>query len=175
MTLIDKRTTLTELAFIVSQELIDSDINAVLTGGAVVSVYTKNQYESSDLDFVTDVDMKKVEQALSKIGFIKKAGKHFIHPSSKYFVEFLFPPLAVGDERINKPEIISKDNKKLILLPPTYSVMDRLAAYFYWDDKQGLDQAVMVAKKQIIDLNKIKKWAIKEDQKEKFNNFLKRL
>jgi len=173
--MINEKTTLIELAFMVSQELIESDIDAVLTGGAVVSVYTKNKYESYDLDFVTDESVKKIEATLGKIGFIKKEGRHFVHPKSKYFVEFLPAPVAIGDEQVKEKSELLKGDKKLILLPPTYSVMDRLAAYFYWNDPQSLGQAVLVAKNQNIKLGKIKKWALKEGQKEKFDIFLKLL
>lgn len=40
--MINKKTSLSELAFIISEALINAGIEAVLTGGAVVSIYTKN-------------------------------------------------------------------------------------------------------------------------------------
>jgi hypothetical protein len=46
-------TTLEELAAIVSTTLDAAGITAVLSGGAVVSIYTNNEYESSDLDFIS--------------------------------------------------------------------------------------------------------------------------
>ena len=52
--MIDKNTTIKELALIVSTKLRESNIDTVLVGGAVVSIYTKNEYESGDLDFIPD-------------------------------------------------------------------------------------------------------------------------
>ena len=173
--MINKKTTLEELAFIVSQELINAGIEAVLTGGAVVSIYTKNQYQSYDLDFVTDESVKNIKKVLDKLGFKKEEGRHFKHPDTDYFVEFISTPLAIGDEQVREKEELKKNNRKLILLPATYSVMDRLAAYFYWDDPQGLEQAVMVAKSQKINLSKVKTWALKEGQLEKFDVFIRLL
>jgi uncharacterized membrane-anchored protein len=170
--MISKKTTLEELAFIVSQELINAGIEAVLTGGAVVSIYTKNLYQSYDLDFVTDESIKNIEKVLDKLGFKKKEGRHFKHHDTDYFVEFISTPLAIGDEQVMEKEELKKNNRKLILLPATYSVMDRLAAYFHWNDPQGLEQAVMVAKSQKINLSKVKTWALKEEQSEKFDIFL---
>lgn len=50
---ISNTTTLKELALIVCSRLKDDGIDAVLTGDAVVSIYTQNQYKSFDLDFVS--------------------------------------------------------------------------------------------------------------------------
>lgn len=49
---ITEKTTLTELAAIVSDALQRTDIVATLSGGAAVSIYTENRYQSEDLDFV---------------------------------------------------------------------------------------------------------------------------
>ncbi len=43
---------LTELAAIVSDALQRVGIVATLSGGAAVSIYTENRYQSEDLDFV---------------------------------------------------------------------------------------------------------------------------
>ena len=51
--MITKKTTLTELAAIVSDALEREGIIATLSGGSVVSIYTENRYVSEDLDFVT--------------------------------------------------------------------------------------------------------------------------
>lgn len=51
--MIDKTTSLRELTLIVSTELKRMNIDTVLVGGAVVSIYTNNEYESGDLDFIS--------------------------------------------------------------------------------------------------------------------------
>ena len=61
------------------------------------------------------------------------------------------------------------------MLTPTQCVMDRLAAYFYWNDLQSLDQAVMVASSQKISLAKIDAWAKREGASEKLRKFKQEL
>ena len=51
--MITKNSTVEEIAALVSQKLTDGGIQAVLSGGAVVSIYSNNEYESKDLDFVS--------------------------------------------------------------------------------------------------------------------------
>ena len=63
------------------------------------------------------------------------------------------------------------NSKKLKLFTPTDSVKDRLAAFYHWNDIQSLDQALMVAKEQNIDLIEIKKWSKGEKSIEKFERF----
>ena len=97
---ITSKTTLQELAFIVCEHLRRNGIEAVLTGGAVVSIYTKNEYMSLDLDFITPADRKKIKEAMADIGFEKDASRYFKHSKTKYFVEFPSPPLAIGNEPV---------------------------------------------------------------------------
>jgi hypothetical protein len=75
---ISKTSTIHEVASIVCECLLGSGIQAVLSGGAVVSIYTQNEYESNDLDFISSADIKSIAAALEKIGFQKTAGRHFI-------------------------------------------------------------------------------------------------
>jgi len=49
--------------------------------------------------------------------------------------------------------------------------MDRLAAYYHWNDPQSLDQAFMVARRHKIDWTEIKKWSFREGHPEKFEEF----
>ena len=63
--------TLKEVAMIVCKALKDAGIDAVLTGGAVVSIYTNNRYISLDLDFITHGSGKQIEAVMKQIGFTK--------------------------------------------------------------------------------------------------------
>ncbi len=172
---ITKKSDIQTIASIVCDRLLRHGIDAVLSGGAVVSIYTNNEYESKDLDFITSDDLKNIEKALSEIGFIKSKSRHFTHPETEYFVEFPKPPLAIGSMPIK--EWATQNNKagKLQLLTPTHSVMDRLAGYFHWNDKQNLDQALMIAKKQPIKIKEIESWSKNEGELEKFEVFRKKL
>ena len=42
-----------ELAALISEKLRGGGVDSILVGGACVSIYTKNKYQSFDLDFVT--------------------------------------------------------------------------------------------------------------------------
>jgi hypothetical protein len=49
--------------------------------------------------------------------------------------------------------------------------MDRLAAYFHWNDLQSLDQAVMVASTRGISMAKLEAWAKREGASQKLQKF----
>lgn len=61
------------------------------------------------------------------------------------------------------------------ILSATDCVKDRLAAYYHWNDPQSLEQALLVAKRQKIDLREVKRWSKVEGHSEKYNEFVKRL
>ena len=165
-------TTIEELAAIVSSTLEAAGISAVLSGGAVVSIYTNNEYESSDLDFISSEATTRIAEAIGPLGF-KKKGRMFSHPRTSLFVEFPPGPLAIGDELIRAAEVGEKRTAAgtIRLLTPTHCVMDRLAAYFHWNDLQSLDQAVMVASSQRISTAKLEAWAKREGAGEKLRKF----
>jgi hypothetical protein len=169
---VNASTTVEELAAIVSTTLEAAGISAVLSGGAVVSIYTNNEYASSDLDFVSSERTSRIAEAISSLGF-KREGRMFSHPHTPLFVEFPTGPLAIGDELIRESDVAEKTTAAgtIRLLTPTQCVMDRLAAYFHWNDLQSLDQAVMVASSQGISLAKLEAWATREGESEKLRKF----
>jgi len=83
---ITEKTSLAELAAIVSATLERQDIIATLSGGAAVSIYAENHYLSEDLDFVTVALVKELKSALEPLGF-KHTGRPrmsvFDHPKSR--------------------------------------------------------------------------------------------
>ncbi|MFH1387189.1 MAG: hypothetical protein ABIH50_05950 [bacterium] len=165
-----------DLAVFVSTQLRKYRINAVLTGGSCVTIYSKNEYQSLDLDFVTsavDLHGKKIKAVMAEIGFELAAQGFFAHPKCPYIIEFLSPPLSVGREPVKSVRKIKTKVGELRLLSPTDCVKDRLAAYFHWNDQQSLGQALMVYRQQKIDLKELKRWAIVEGQNEKYQHFIK--
>jgi len=159
-----------ELAAYVCSWLNTNGIKCVLTGGACVSIYTGNKYLSYDLDFIdiTYASRKEVKKILKKLGFSEK-NRYFVHPETKYFIEFPAGPLSVGSEPIKDYLELKFNTGNLFLLSPTDSVKDRLAAYYHWNDLQALGQAIMVARSRKTDLNEIRRWSKTEGQFEKFN------
>jgi hypothetical protein len=69
-----------ELAAVTSEKLRQEGVDSILVGGACVSIYTKNKYESFDLDFVTHATIKKVSSILAELGFQRESSRHFINP-----------------------------------------------------------------------------------------------
>jgi hypothetical protein len=170
-----KRIGIKELAALVSVKLRKKGIDAILVGGACVSIYTKNIYRSFDLDFVAHAAMKELTSVLSEMGFRKGSSRHFIRPDCPYFIEFVAPPAAIGKEPIREEKELRTRLGTIVLLTPTDCVKDRLAAYYYWNDPQALEQALMVAKAQEINFRGVKRWSEKEGQADKYDEFRKRL
>lgn len=171
---ISKRQTLGEFSATVASALRSKGIDTVLTGGAVVSIYTNNRYQSSDADFISPNDQVDITKALLSLGF-KRLGKDYSHSKSDFYVEFPPGPLAVGSQRIEADTEMEINGNRLKLLSPSQSVMDRLAAYFFWKDRQALDQAIWIAQEHPIQVQQVRSWAKKEGQEEPFKEFLRLL
>ena len=50
--------------------------------------------------------------------------------------------------------------------------MDRLAAFYFWRDRQALDQAIRVASRHDVDLTHVGRWSEKEGHQEHFQEFV---
>ncbi|MBS1969664.1 MAG: hypothetical protein JSU04_05130 [Bdellovibrionales bacterium] len=57
-------------------------------------------------------------------------------------------------------------------LKSTQCVMDRLSAWFHWDDRRSLIHALWICEKHPINLDKIKRWAAKENATDKLEEFI---
>ena len=168
---ISEKTTIAEMGAIVCEKLKQADIDCFLSGGAVVSIYTNNRYESFDLDFVSLADRTKIKTVMLELGFEQNKGRLFIHPNSKYFVEFPGSAIQIGESLVRKFNKLELKGGTLKLLTPTDCVKDRLAAFFHWNDRQCLDQAVWVCLAQPVKLAEVKKWSQGEGQSEKYEEF----
>ena len=161
------------VAFHLSKEGIDS----VLVGGAVVAIYSKGIYQSGDLDFITERGSnEKITQILESLDFKKVRGRHFEHPECSHLIlEFPPGPISIGDDYKIKPAEIEVEGQVIKIFSPTDCIKDRLASYIYFNARECLDQAVLVAKQQPFDLTKIKKWCQSEGATEAFIQFKKKL
>ncbi len=171
-----KEVSIQDLAIYVCHQLAQAGIETVLSGGACVFIYTHNEFLSFDLDFVLlDLSKKKeIGRVLGKIGF-QPEGRHFRHGDTPFIVEFLSPPLAVGEEPVKEIQTIEKNDRKLNLLSPTDCVKDRLAAFYHWNDKPSLEQAVIVSRAQAVDLKEIERWSANEGMVDKYPTYLAEL
>lgn len=168
--------TLGELAAFIDTHLRKEGIKVVLSGGASVAIYSKDLYVSKDLDFIGQfiLDRKKIDGVMNKLGF-NQWGKYYSHSDTPYFVEFISGPPYVGQEPIDDINELSLSTGTIRIISPTDSVKDRLAAYFHWGDRQGLAQAVLVAKTNSIDLESVKAWSIREGKEKEYKDFHERL
>jgi hypothetical protein len=162
---------LKDLAITISDYLRKSGIETVLSGGACVSIYTQNKYISYDLDFVLiSLDREKdVKSLLIGIGFYPE-NRYFRHPDTEYFLDFVPPPLSVGREPVKEIKTIKKGTRTLKLLSPTDCVKDRLAAFYHWQDRQALDQAVLVCRDNPVDIKEVERWSRVEGMITKFDD-----
>lgn len=169
-----KTVSLEDLAGFLCNELQKQGIDIILVGGACVTIYSHNRYQSYDLDFTTYEDMKKVKQVLGELGFYEKNG-YFKHVNCNWMIEFVSPPVAVGKEIISEFENVKVATGTIKMLQIQDSVKDRLASYFHWNDRQGLDQAIAICLEQAVDINEVERWSITEGFQKKFQEFLERL
>ena len=166
---------LEELAAYVCDCLCKNGVEVTLSGGACVSIYSHNRYASFDLDFIENIysSTKKIREILLNIGFTEKL-RYFTHPDTQYLVEFPPGPLTVGDEPVRNIEKITYPTGILRLLSATDCIKDRLAGYYHWHDLQCLEQSVLVAQNNTVDLAELQRWSEQEGKLDEFMTIRKR-
>lgn len=151
-------------------------LRAVLSGGACASIYTSDAYQSVDLDFILQGSgtPRQVDEAMASVGFARR-GTQYFNPVSRYYVEFPPGPLGVGADYRIEPVEIRLGKRRLRLLSPTDSCRDRLAGFYHWNDRQGLEVAVRIAALRSVDMEKIRTWSEQEHALPRFQVFLEEL
>lgn len=165
-----------ELAAYIQDSLQEEEIQVVLSGGSAVSFYSSNKYVSKDLDLINTnfARRSKIKSVMEKIGFQEK-GRYFANPETQFFVEFPDGPLSVGEEPVKEISEFKLTTGILKIVSPTDCVKDRLCAFYFWNDQQGLAQAVLVAKSQKVDLKEIKRWSKTEGKEREYGIFKSKL
>ncbi len=158
-----------ELAAYISSHLRGLGIDVVLSGGSCVSIYSAGKYVSEDLDFIDTrfARPREIREAMLAIGFAPE-NQYFEHPEVGVLVEFPSGPLAVGREPVGAINEIEFSTGVLRILSPTDCVKDRLPAYYHWNDLQSLEQAVLVAQSNNVDLNEVKRRSKEEGMSDAF-------
>ena len=135
----------------------------VLTGGSAATVYSRGAYMSSDIDFVLTYWGEARDQAkeLIELGF--QPGQTYRHELLPFTLDFIQDELAVGSKSIREWSSLVQDNLVLHILSPTDCVLDRLAGAIHWEDFSAIDQAVLVAQSQIVDIDEVQKWCHSEN------------
>jgi hypothetical protein len=171
-----RRMSQAELAAYIQDSLQKEGIKVVLSGGSAVSFYSSNKYVSKDLDLINTNFSKrsKIKAAMEKIGFYEK-GRYFVNPETDLFVEFPGGPLSVGEEPVKEISEFELATGTLRVVSATDCVKDRLCAFYFWNDQQGLAQAVLVAQSQRVDLQEVKRWSATEDKEKEYEVFRQKL
>ena len=159
-----------ELGAYVQTHLTEKGVDTVLSGGAVVAIYTSGLYVSPDLDLVNRYSAKRstIRAAVEELGF-REMGRHFEHPESEFIVEFPRGPLSLGEQEITNVAELTTDEGILRVITPTDCVKDRLAWYYHSGDRQCLSQAVLVSRAHPIDIDEVKRWSEGEGKLREFN------
>ena len=165
-----------ELGAYVCDALEKEGVKTVLSGGSCVEIYSDGRYTTDDIDLIDRYNSghKKIKTIMIKLGF-SEYNRYFIHPDTKLFIEFPKGPLGIGNAPVKQIATRENETGLLRLLTPTDCIKDRLAAYYYWDDLQSLEQAVWVAKQNIFDNQEIKSWSKSEGELTGFLVFEKKL
>jgi hypothetical protein len=169
-----RRSSLADVAAEVARALAAAGIKAVLTGGACATLYTKGEYQSSDLDFIlqSSASQRQLDAAMEAVGF-RRAADRYEHPEARFFVEFPAGPLSIGADIAIQPVEYAIGNVKIKLLSPTDACRDRLAAFYHWRDRQSLETAALIARHNKVDLDVIREWSSREDASADFKEFLR--
>jgi hypothetical protein len=165
-----------ELAAYIQDSLQAKGINVVLSGGSAVSFYSSNKYVSKDLDLINTNFARRssIKSVMEKLGF-QERGRYFANPETQFFVEFPDGPLSVGEEPVKEISEFELATGTLRVVSATDCVKDRLCAFYFWNDQQGLAQAVLVAESQNVDFKEIQRWSKVEGKEPEYEIFKKKL
>lgn len=111
---------------------------------------------------------------METINFHEK-GRYFINPDTDFFVEFPGGPLSVGEEPVKEVSEFELATGTLRIVSATDCVKDRLCAFYFWKDQQGLAQAVLVARSQNVDLREVERWSVAEGMEREYEVFRQKL
>jgi hypothetical protein len=154
---------ITGVAAAVARALERRGIRAVLTGSACAALLTDSPSHSRDVDFTLEGEVRRadLDEAMAAAGFALE-GDRYVSAASPFSVEFPSGPLRIGRDLQIRPKPIRVGRTLVRALSPTDSCRDRLAAYFHRQDRQGLDTAVLIARKHRVDLRRIRDWSAGE-------------
>ena len=167
------RSSLGAAAAVVAGALRAHGITAVLTGGACAALYSAGAYHSRDLDFIVagPATLSEIDKAMASVGFARRRDR-YVHPSARFYVEFPRGPLAIGGEYRIRPISRSTAHGRILMLSPTDSCRDRLAAFYHWGDRQSLTVAAWIAIRNRVNVPTLRRWSAGEGMTDRFEEFL---
>ena len=158
-----------EFAAFIATGLRKRKIDVVLSGGSCVSIYSRDRYVSMDLDLVNArfVSRSEIKVVMERLGFTEE-NRYFRHTDNALMVEFPPGPLGVGDEPVKQIDEITTATGVLRIISPTDCVKDRLTWYYHEHDTECLEQAILVADNNDIDLAEVERWSDGEGKRDVF-------
>ena len=173
---ITARSSLSGVALQVGDALRRHRIRAVLTGGACASLHSGGAHVSVDMDFVLlgAVTQATLDAAMGSVGF-RRRGDRYLHSRARFYVEFPRGPLAIGRDYRIEPVEHRRRRARMLVLSPTDSCRDRLAAFYHWNDRQSLAVAVSIALRNRVNLAAVRRWSVTEGAERRFDEFLAEL
>jgi hypothetical protein len=164
------------MAFKVCTALGQDGIKAVLTGGSAATVYAPEAYQSRDADFIASWYSKEREfdEVMKMLGFAK-AGRVFSHPQSMFTLDFPDEEIRIGETFVRDYDTLEEKGMYLHILRPVDSVCDRLASFYWYQDRSALKAAVAVAVAQKVNLYEVETWSAAHQELAKFAEFKERV
>ncbi len=115
-------------------------------------------------------------QAILDLGF-EENGRVFCHPAVPITLDFPDEDIRIGRELVDRYSTLREGDLTLHILTPTDCVRDRLASFFWFNDRSALVAACGVAKARFdeVDFAEIEAWAKREGEGERYQKFMNRL
>lgn len=167
------RSSLADVALVVGDALRRYGIRAVLTGGACAELYAPGAPASFGVDFILAISVgtDDLDRALNPLGLVRERDR-YTHPRLPFHVEFPAGPLAIGQDVSITPVVHPDRGVRTLTLSPTDACRDRLAAFYFWNDRQSLAAAVAIALRKRVSFAKIRAWSSGEGQSQGYTAFL---
>jgi hypothetical protein len=179
--LIDESTSLADVAGAVAAALREIEHDPVVVGGSAATVHAPEAYRSDDIDMVVIGgvdDPRALTGAMESIGFHLTPGHFFGHERSRYTVDFVRSPVAIGGDVISEFATVPTQNGFLRVLHVEDVVKDRLNKYVCYTDQDAFEVAVAVARSKRISLDRVAAFVQRQavaDMAESFNAAFDRL
>lgn len=162
-----------QIAARISKHLTNLGYEPALTGKACAAFYAGPSIKPKAIDFVTrSYELEKLAHAMREIGFHNTEMNIFENDRCPVTVSISPPPLAVGDDIIENVETKKTRDGNISMLNPTDCVRQRLSMFYRWGDHDALNDAIIVTKRNRVDLDLVGKWSQWEWCGDKFDDFL---
>ena len=115
---------------------------------------------------------ESLKAAMAELGFFKQ-GRVFVNKSTQVCVEFPSAPLAIGDQIIKETTVAHSEKGDIPILLASDVVKDRLLAYFHWQDRPSLVQALAIMINHFIAPGNLKAFCEEEGEPSQFEVIVK--